>query len=226
VSVSVVALGTPWPDVPSLLLPAFGETVIMVSTVMTIVVLLGAPLGLLLFNTSPRGLAPHSGVNAAISWFANLGRSLPFLALMAAIIPFTKLVVGTTIGIKAAIIPMSLAGIPFFARLVENAIRDIPAELLDVGLASGGSRWQIIRSIQLTEALPGIVAGLTLNIIAMIEYSAIAGAIGAGGLGYLAVNYGYQQFDDNVMVSCIVLLIAVVQLLQFTGDRIVRTLIH
>jgi D-methionine transport system permease protein len=107
-------------------------------------------------------------VNAVVSWFANLGRSLPFLVLMAAIIPFTQLVVGTTIGLKAAIIPMSLAGIPFFARLMENAIREVPPELLDVGVASGASRWQIIRSIQLTEGLPGIAAGLTLNMIAMI----------------------------------------------------------
>jgi D-methionine transport system permease protein len=223
---SVVALGTPWSGVSSLLLPAFGQTLVMVGIVMSIVVFLGTPLGLLIFNTSPRGLAPRPQLNAAISWFANLGRSLPFLVLMAAIIPFTKLVVGTTIGIKAAIIPMSLAGIPFFARLVENAIREIPPELLDVGVAAGGGRLQIIRDVQLTEALPGIVAGLTLNIVAMIEYSAIAGAIGAGGLGYLAVNYGYQQFDEHIMISCIALLIVMVQIVQFGGDRLVRSLIH
>jgi ABC-type methionine transport system permease subunit len=221
-----LTLGTAWAHVPSLLLPAFGQTMVMVGIVMTIVVLLGGPLGLLLFNTSPQGLAPRRNLNAAISWFSNLGRSLPFLVLMAAIIPFTKLVVGTTIGIKAAIIPMSLAGIPFFARLVENALREIPRERLDVGVASGASRLQTVRSVQLTEALPGIVAGLALNIIAMIEYSAIAGAIGAGGLGYLAVNYGYEQFDNNIMISCIVLLVVLVQVVQFSGDRIVRSLIH
>jgi D-methionine transport system permease protein len=223
---SVLALGTPWSGVGSLLLPAFGQTLVMVGIVMSIVVLLGTPLGVLIFNTSPRGLAPRPEINAVISWFANLGRSLPFLVLMAAIIPFTKLVVGTTIGIKAAIIPMSMAGIPFFARLVENAIREIPPELLDVGVAAGGNRVQIIRDVQLTEALPGIVAGLTLNIVAMIEYSAIAGAIGAGGLGYLAVNYGYQQFDDHIMISCIALLIVMVQIVQFSGDRLVRALIR
>jgi D-methionine transport system permease protein len=223
---SVLALGTPWSGVGSLLLPAVGETLIMVGIVMTIVVSLGTPLGVLIFNTSPRGLAPRPEINAAISWFANLGRSLPFLVLMAAIIPFTRLVVGTTIGIRAAIIPMSLAGIAFFARLVENAIRELGPELLDVGAAAGGSRIQIIRDVQLTEALPGIVAGLTLNIIAMIEYSAVAGAIGAGGLGYLAVNYGYQQFDNHIMISCIALLIVMVQIVQFSGDRLVRSLIR
>jgi D-methionine transport system permease protein len=219
-------LGTAWSQVPSLLLPALGQTMAMVGIVMSIVVGLGLPLGVVIFNTSPRGLAPRPALHATISWISNLGRSLPFLVLMATIIPFTKFVVGTTIGVKAAIIPMSLAGVPFFARLVENAIRDIPPARLDVGLASGASRLQVIRTIQLTEALPGIVAGLALNIIAMIEYSAIAGAIGAGGLGYLAVNYGYEQFDNQIMISCIVLLVAIVQFVQFTGDRIVRSLIH
>jgi ABC-type methionine transport system permease subunit len=218
--------GTPWHDVPSLLVPAIEETGEMVGIVMAIVVALGTPLGLVLFNTSPQGLAPNRVLNAAISWFANISRSLPFLVLMAAIIPFTKWVVGTTIGMQAAIIPMSLAGIPFFARLIENAIRDVPRAVMDVGIVAGSSRTQIIRQIQLTEALPSIVAGLTLNVVAMIEYSAIAGAIGAGGLGYLAVNYGYQQFDNNIMIACIAVLILTVQIVQFSGDRIVRALIR
>lgn len=223
---TALVLGTPWGRVHELLLPALGQTAVMVGIVMAVVVALGLPLGLLIFNTSPRGLVPAPRLNASISWIANLGRSLPFLVLMAAVIPFTRFVVGTTIGIQAAIIPMSIAGVPFFARLVENAVREVPPELLDVGLASGGSRWQVVRSIQLVEALPGLVAALTLNVIAMIEYSAIAGAIGAGGLGYLAVNYGYQQFDDHIMLSCIALLIVLVQLIQFSGDRVVRALVH
>jgi D-methionine transport system permease protein len=222
----MTVLGTAWAHVPSLLLPALGQTMSMVGIVMSIVVVLGGPLGVLIFNTSARGLAPRPVLNASISWIANLGRSLPFLVLMATVIPLSRAIVGTTIGIKAAIIPMSIAGVAFFARLVENALREVPSERLDVGLASGASRLQVIRTIQLTEALPGIVAGLTLNIIAMIEYSAIAGAIGAGGLGYLAVNYGYEQFDNQVMIGCIVLLVVLVQVLQFSGDRIVRSLIH
>jgi D-methionine transport system permease protein len=225
-STHTLALGTPWSGVPALVFPALWQTAEMVGIVMCIVVCLGGPLGVLIFNTSPRGLAPRPRVNASVSWIANLGRSLPFLVLMATVIPFTQLVIGTTIGIQAAIIPMSLAGIPFFARLVENAIREVPREMLDVGVASGASRWQIIRSIQITEALPGLVAGFTLNIIAMIEYSAIAGAIGAGGLGYLAVNDGYEQFDSTIMISCIALLILIVQIIQFTGDRTVRSLMH
>lgn len=221
-----VLLGTPWPDVPDLLLPALGETFRMVAIVMAVVVLVGGPLGVLIFNTSPLGLTPHRLVHLSISWVANLGRSLPFLVLMAAVIPVTKLVFGTTIGFQAALIPMSIAGIAFFARLTENAVREVPRELLDVGLAGGSSRRQIMTSIQLKEALPGLAAGLTLNVIAMIEYSAIAGAIGSGGVGYLAVNYGYRRFDDNIMIACIVLLVALVQLIQFSGDRIVRALTH
>ena len=219
-------LATPWPDVDDLLVPALGETVRMVGVVMAIVVLLGGPLGLLIFNTSPLGLTPHRAVHVSISWIANLGRSLPFLVLMAAVIPATKLVFGTTIGFKAAIIPMSIAGVAFFARLTENAVREVPRELLDVGLATGATRWQIMRGIQLREALPGLAAGITLNLIAMIEYSAIAGAIGSGGVGYLAVNYGYRRFDDHIMIACIVVLIAMVQAIQFSGDRVVRALSH
>lgn len=219
-------IATPWPDVPDLLLPALAETARTVGLVMVIVVLLGGPLGLLIFNTSPLGLTPNRVAHVTISWVANLGRSLPFLVLMAAIIPVTKLVFGTTIGFQAALIPMAVAGVAFFARLTENAVREVPRDLLDVGLASGSSRGQIMAGIQLREALPGLVAGFTLNVIAMIEYSAIAGAIGSGGIGYLAVNYGYRRFDNTIMIACIVVLIALVQLIQFTGDRAVRALTH
>ncbi|MCH1868887.1 methionine ABC transporter permease [Nocardioides sp. CFH 31398] len=222
----VPLLATPWPDVPDLLVPALAETARMVGVVMTIVVLVGGPLGLLIHNTSPLGLTPHKAVHVSISWVANMGRSLPFLVLMAAVVPVTRLVFGTTIGFKAAIIPMSIAGIAFFARLVENAVREVPRELLDVGVASGAGRWQIMSGIQLREALPGIAAGITLNVIAMIEYSAIAGAIGSGGLGYLAVNYGYRRFDTTIMIACIVLLVVLVQAIQFSGDRVVRRLTH
>lgn len=216
-------MNSDWADVPELVLPATGQTALMVGIVMAIVVLLGTPLGVVLHNTGPAGLFPHPTLNAALSWVANLGRSLPFLVLMAAVIPFTRLVVGTTLGISAAIVPMSLAGIPFFARLVESAIREVSSANTDVGRVTGGSTLQIIRTIQLHEALPGLLAGLTINLIAMIEYSAIAGAIGAGGLGYLAVNYGYQRFDATIMLVCVVLLIATVQVIQFAGDRAVRS---
>ncbi|GHS87404.1 ABC transporter permease [Campylobacterota bacterium] len=224
-SAAVLGNDTPWSEVHTLLIPAYLETLTMVGVVMVLVVLIGGASGVLLFNTSEFGLFPHRRLNRALGWTANMGRSLPFLVLMAAIIPFTKYITGTTIGIKAAIVPMVIAGTPFFARLVENALRDLPREVNSVGLVSCGSPWQIIIHAQLSEALPGIVAGITLNTISMIEYSAIAGTIGAGGIGYLAVLYGYQRFDHNIMISTIIVLIATIQLIQFIGDRVTRRLI-
>lgn len=225
-SVSVISQDTPWPEIPALMLPALGETALMVGIVMLFVVSLGGVVGVVLFNTSPRGLFPQRGVHRVLSWIVNMGRSLPFLVLMAAIIPFTFWLTGTTIGIPAAVVPMIAAGIPFFGRLVDNALRELPGEVTAVGLVCGGSRWQIIRSAQLSEALPAIVAAITLNLISMIEYSAIAGTIGAGGIGYLAVVYGYQRFDNHIMIATIVVLIALIQTIQFFGDRLVAALRH
>ncbi|KAB7897210.1 ABC transporter permease subunit [Rouxiella sp. S1S-2] len=225
-SVDVMSQDTPWSQIHTLMLPAYLETWLMVGIVMLFVVTLGGLLGIVLFNTSKRGLFVQPGVNHALSWLVNMGRSLPFLVLMAAIIPFTFWLTGTTIGIPAAVIPMIVAGTPFFARLVENALRELPADVTAVGLVSGGSTWQIISRAQISEALPAIVAAIVLNLISMIEYSAIAGTIGAGGIGYLAVVYGYQRFDNHIMIATIVVLIVTIQLIQFIGDRLVASLQH
>jgi D-methionine transport system permease protein len=216
---AVLGNDTPWSQVPSMLGPAYAQTWIMVGVVMAFTVLIGGVLGVLLFNTSTRGLFPRRRTNLIIGWIVNMGRSLPFLVLMAAVIPVTRLLTGTTIGIPAAVVPMVLAGIPFFARLVENALRDLPEDVSAVGLVSGGSTLQIIWSAQIGEALPSLVSAITLNVISMIEYSAIAGTIGAGGIGYLAVVYGYQRFDNNIMIATIVVLVATIQFVQFAGDR-------
>ncbi|WP_085336743.1 methionine ABC transporter permease [Serratia marcescens] len=223
---SVMSQDTPWREIHRLMLPAYGETWLMVGIVMLFVVAIGGAVGVVLFNTSSRGLFPRPALNRALSWLVNMGRSLPFLVLMAAIIPFTFWLTGTTIGIPAAVIPMIVAGIPFFGRLVENALSELPPEVTAVGLVSGGSIWQIVTRAQLSEALPAIVAAITLNVISMIEYSAIAGTIGAGGIGYLAVVYGYQRFDNHIMIATIVVLIATIQLIQFIGDRLVAALRH
>jgi ABC-type methionine transport system permease subunit len=149
---------------------------------------------------------------------------LPFLILMTAIIPVTRLLVGTTIGIAAAIVPMTVAGVPFFARLVQNALRDVRSDVTDMGQVSGGTHVQLIRTVQLSEALPALGGALTVNVIAMIEYSAIAGSIGAGGVGNLAITYGYNRFDHNIMIATVITLIITVQVVQFAGDRLVRAL--
>ena len=205
-----------------LLLPAIGETVAMVGIVMAVVVLLGTPLGLLVFNLSEGGLFPNRTLHTILSWVISIGRSLPFLVLMAAIIPFTRLIVGTSIGIAAAVVPMSIAGTAFFARLVENAVRTIPPLQVRVARASGASKLQVVRSVQLHEAVPILLGGLTINSIAMVDYSAIAGTIGAGGLGYLAVVYGYQRFDQNVMLATVITLVLLVGAVQLIGDLIVK----
>ncbi|NLU76236.1 ABC transporter permease [Streptomyces sp. HNM0575] len=221
-----LAAGRPLNELWPLLFPAIGETLQMVGVVMFVVVLAGTPLGVLLHNTAPSGLLPRPTLHAVLSWAVSLGRSLPFVILMAAIIPLTRLVAGTTIGVAAAIVPMSLAGTPYFARLVETALRDVPPEAADAGRAAGGSRLQVVTSVQLSEALPALVGGLTIAVVGMLEFSAIAGTIGAGGIGYLAISYGYERFDGTVMTATIVTLIVLVQLIQLTGDRLVRRLSH
>jgi ABC-type methionine transport system permease subunit len=215
---------TPWDNVPDLLLPAYGQTWLMVGITMVLVLLIGTPVGITLHNTSDFGLFPNPKVFAVLNTIVNVGRSLPFLILMTAIIPVTRLLVGTTIGIAAATVPMTTAGVPFFARLVQNALREVRSDVTDMGQVSGGTHIQLIRTIQLSEALPALVGALTVNIIAMIEYSAIAGSIGAGGVGNLAITYGYNRFDHNIMIATVIVLIITVQVVQFVGDRAVKAL--
>src|SRR6185312_4109625 len=215
---------TPWANVPDLLLPAYGETWVMVGVTMALVLLIGVPLGIVLHNTSELGLFPDARTFTVLNTIVNVGRSLPFLILMTAIIPVTRFIVGTTVGIAAAIVPMTVAGVPFFARLVQNALREVRSDVTDMGLVSGGTQLQVIRSVQLSEALPALAGALTVNTIAMIDYSAIAGSIGAGGVGNLAITYGYNRFDDNIMIATAVSLIITIAVVQFVGDRVVKAL--
>lgn len=220
----VLDQNTPWTEIPEMLLPAYLETWTMVGIVMTLVIIIGGITGIALFNSSDRGLFENRKLYGALSAIVNIGRSLPFLVLMAAIIPLTKWLTGTTIGIAAAVVPMTIAGVPFFARLVENALNELPPEITSVGRVSSGTSLQIIHQVQLKESLPSLISAATLNLIAMIEYSAIAGTIGAGGIGYLAVLYGYQRFDHHIMIATIITLIATIQAVQFIGNRISASL--
>ena len=222
----VLDQNTPWTEIPEMLLPAYLETWTMVGIVMTLVIIIGGITGIALFNSSDRGLFENRKLYGVLSAIVNIGRSLPFLVLMAAIIPLTKWLTGTTIGIAAAVVPMTIAGIPFFARLVENALNELPPEITSVGRVSSGTSLQIIHQVQLKESLPSLISAATLNLIAMIEYSAIAGTIGAGGIGYLAVLYGYQRFDHHIMIATIITLIATIQAVQFIGNRISASLKH
>ncbi|MFC5750230.1 methionine ABC transporter permease [Actinomadura rugatobispora] len=182
--------------------------------------------GVLLILTARDGLMPSRPVNAVLGLVVNIGRSVPFVILMMGIIPFTRLLVGTSIGTQAAIVPLTVGAIPFYARLVETALREVDPGTIAAARAMGASRPALVRKVLLREAAPGLIAGLTITVIALISYSAIAGAIGGGGLGDLAIRYGYQRFETQMMLAILVLLVLLVAIVQLVGDLFVRRLTH
>jgi len=202
------------------------QTLEMVIISGALAVVIGVPLGVVLLVTGKNHLLPHPQFNRVLGLITNGLRSIPFIILMVAIIPLTRLLVGTSIGTVAAIVPLTVAAIPFVARLAESAMAQIPWGLVEAGQAMGATPYQIIYKVLLPESLPAIVRGVTLTLIALIGYSAMAGVIGGGGLGDLAVRYGYQRFDVNVMLLTIAILIVLVQLLQVLGDWFARRLTH
>ncbi|WP_416905591.1 methionine ABC transporter permease [Micromonospora echinospora] len=186
----------------------------------------GLLVGVLLVLTDRGSLLAAPAVNALLGLVVNVGRSLPFIILLVAIIPFTRAVTGTTIGTTAAIVPLTVSAIPFYARIVETSIREVGHDVVNAARAMGASRWQIIVKVLLREARPGLVAGLTITVVALVGYSAMAGVVGGGGLGDLALRYGYQRFENDVMIGTVVLLIVLVQAVQMLGDRLARHLSH
>ncbi|NUS73925.1 MAG: ABC transporter permease [Corynebacteriales bacterium] len=202
------------------------ETLYMVGWSALWTVVLGLPLGVLLVVTSRGHLATVPALNAVLGAIVNIGRSLPFIILLVAVVPLTRTLAGTSIGPNAAIVPLTIAAVPFFARIVETSLREVDAGLLETGQALGASRLQIIRKILLPEALPGLVAGITITVVALISYSAMAGVVGAGGLGDLAVRRGYQGYETDITVACVIALVALVQALQSLGDFLARRLTH
>lgn len=215
-----------WDEIAPLLRDATMETLQMTWWSSLFTALGGLLLGVLLVLTDRTGLLPVPPLHQVLGAIVNVGRSLPFIILMVAILPFTRAVTGTTIGTTAAIVPLAVAAIPFYARLVETALREVDPAVIAAARAMGASRWQIVGKVLLREARPGLVAGLTVTVIALIGYSAMAGAIGGGGLGDLAVRYGYQRFETGVMIATVVVLIVMVQLVQMLGDLIARRLTH
>jgi len=202
------------------------ETLWMVGFSAAIATLLGLPLGILLVLTERGGLLPRSLLNRSLGAVANGVRSTPFIILMVAIIPFTRWLVGTSIGTGAAVVPLAIAAIPFVARLVEGALREVDRGLIEALQAMGATPWQIVRKVLLPEALPGIATGLTITVVSLVGYSAMAGAVGGGGLGDLGIRYGYQRFLPEVMAAVVLVLILLVQLIQSAGDRLARHLNH
>jgi len=208
----------------SLLLHSFWETLLMVATSATLSILAGIPLAILLSITIPGGLWPHSWLNHALSGCINAVRSIPYIILVVLLMPVTRFIVGSSIGTLAAIIPLSIAGALLVTRMAEDALRHIPKELVEVGLAMGAPKRQIITKILLYEAMPSITAGITTVLVNLIGFSAMAGAVGGGGLGDLAIRYGYQRYDLTLMAIIVLILVFLVQGIQMTGDFISRKL--
>ena len=202
------------------------ETVVMVGVSGFAGALIGIPLGVLLRLTDKGGAMQNLPVNRTLGAVVNAARSTPFIILLVAVIPLTRALVGTSIGTVAAIVPLTLSAAPFVARLVESALREVDGGLVEAAQAMGANTWQIVFKVLLPEALPGIAAGLTITLITLVGYSAMAGAIGGGGLGDLGIRYGYQRFLPDVMLAVVVVLIIFVQVVQSLGDWLVRRLSH
>ena len=207
-----------------LIAKALGETVYMVAVSMVVATALGVPLGVLLSTTGKGGILEARALNKAIGAVVNAIRSIPFIILMVAIIPLTRLIVGTAIGTTAAMVPLIIAAVPFIGRQVETSLQEVPYGLVEAALSMGATPLQIIRRVLLPEAMPSIVAQLTTVVISLGGESAMAGAIGGGGLGDLAIRYGYQRFRPDVMIATVVILIILVQLVQFAGNLLAKRL--
>ena len=209
-----------------LLLKSVWETIAMTLAAGVISFLAGLPIALLLVATDRGGIAENLRINRAVGWLVNGFRSLPFIILLVALIPLTRLIVGTSLGTTAAIVPLAIAAAPYYARVAEVSLREVDPGLVEAARAMGGNRWTIVREVLVPEALPGIVAGFTVTLVTLVGASAMAGAIGAGGLGDLAIRYGYQRFETGVMIAVVVVLIVLVSAIQWLGDRLVARLDH
>lgn len=213
-----------WSEMQPLLSQGTLDTLYMVLWSTLVTVAGGLPLGVLLVLTDKGGLLQNTAVNKVVGVIVNIGRSLPFIILLIALIPFTTFVVGTFIGPTAMIVPLAIGAIPFFARLVETAIREVDHGLVEAVQSMGGSIPTIVRKVLLPQALPSIVSGTTTTVIALIGYSAMAGAVGGEGLGSKAVTYGFQRFENGFMIATVVVLIVIVTVIQLIGDLAVRLL--
>lgn len=206
------------------LLNALGQTCYMVIISTVLAFILGLPLGTLLFVNDK--IKPNKACHRLLSSLINASRSIPFIILLVALIPFTRFIVGTSIGVNAAIVPLTLGAIPFFARLIDNLYQEIDPGLIEAGRAMGANTWQMITRILIPESLSGIINATTVMAVTLINYSAMAGTVGGGGLGDLAIRYGYQRFDAMVMIVTIVILIGLVQIIQSLGDKLARLTQH
>ena len=211
-------------DMIPLLTKALSETVYMVAVSMVIASRIGVPLGVLLHTTSRNQILESPVLNRVIGGIVNAVRSIPFIILLVAIIPFTRLLVGTAIGTTAAMVPLIIAAVPFIGRQVETSLKEVPFGLVEAAQSMGATPAQIIWKVLLPESMSSIVAQLTTVIISLVGESAMAGAVGGGGLGDLAIRYGYQRFRPEIMLATVIILIVLVQLVQFVGNTLAKRL--
>lgn len=209
-----------------LLLNGLTETLYMVGVSTIISIFVGIPLGILVVITSTGHLLEQCWLNRILGWIINIGRSIPFIILMVAIIPITRAIVGTSIGTSAAIVPLTVAAIPFVARIAESGLKEVDSGLIEAAKAMGASRFQIIIKVLIPETISSLIMGTTITAISLIGYSAMAGAIGGGGLGDIAIRYGYQRFRIDIMLETIILLLIFVQIVQWFGAYLARRFDH
>ena len=198
------------------------DTLVMTLASTLFAYLIGVPLGVLLVITAKDGLKPQRALNTVLGWIVNVGRSIPFIILLVAIIPFTRLVVGTSLGVPGAIVPLTVAAIPFVGRMVEQSLAEVDGGLVEAAQSFGANTWQIVIKVMLRESLPSLVRGASITVITLFGYSAMAGVLGGGGLGDIAIRYGYQRYLGDVMIASIVLCIVLVQVFQSIGDLVAR----
>ncbi|MBP7212980.1 MAG: ABC transporter permease [Anaerolineaceae bacterium] len=199
-------------------------TIYMVGVSTLFTVIFGLPLGVLLVLTDKEGLLPRPGLNRVLSFIVNLARSIPFIILLVLLIPFTRALVGTSIGPTATIVPLTIAAVPFFGRVVESSLREVPRGLIEAAQSMGSSLWQTVSKVLISESMPGLILGVSLTFISLVGYSAMAGAVGGGGLGDLAIRYGYIRNETDVMLVIVVLLLILVQGVQWLGDSLAARL--
>lgn len=201
---------------------AFFETIYMVGISILVAVIVGLPTGIFLFVTDKGLFMENSIFQNIVGFIVNMIRSIPFIILLIALLPLANIIAGTTIGPTAASVSLSVAAIPFFARIVEQSLREIDKGVIEAAVAVGASPWMIIKDVLVPEAKPGIVQGITITVISLVAYSAMAGIVGGGGVGDLAIRFGYYRYDNTIMITTVIILICLVQLIQFAGDRIAR----
>ena len=198
------------------------DTLVMTCVATILAYVIGIPLGILLVVTSPNGLRPNRVVSTIVGWIVNIGRSVPFIILLVALIPFTRFIVGTSLGVPGAVVPLVVTAVPFAARMVEQSLEETDSGLVEAAQSFGASTWQIVWKVYLKETLPSLVRGAAITFVTLFGYSAMAGTVGAGGLGDIAIRYGYQRFQTDVMIFAVLLCVVLVIVFQAIGDVTAR----